>query len=338
MFTFMGHFIQKFGYGNAAIEIGKELAWLEPSVKLLDMAIPDEADASTFGEIGGECWDVDGTALVMAIPLWYPFVHARRLAAFTMCESTQIPREFIPPIEEHARLVIVPCEHCRKVYERMTDKPVRVAPLGIDPGEYQPMYRGQRDQPYTFLWSGTPDLRKGYDLAYGGFYRAFGHRMDVKLIMHFREFPLGLKGCTDPNVELIEGMISQERWLALLKQADCFLYPARGEGWGLPPREAAATGLPAIVTNWGGLSDQIDRWALPVRVSHLVPATFGPWDTGEIGEWAEPDVTHLVARMQWCVEHKREAAEMGMAASKWLQTYQTWTHSAQAVLHIMEEL
>lgn len=338
MFTFMGHFIQRFGYGNAAIAIGRELARLDPNVDLLDMAIPDEEDEVTFGEIGGECWNVDGDAVAMVIPPWYPFVHARRLVAFTMCESTHIPCEFASPINEHAELVIVPCEHCREVYERMTERPVRVVPLGIDPGKYQPMYRGCRDQPYTFLWSGTPDLRKGYDLAYGAFYRAFGHSMDVKLVMHFRIFPKGLTGCRDPNVELVEGLISQHRWLDLLRQADCFLYPARGEGWGLPPREAAATGLPAIVTNWGGLSVEIDRWALPVGVSHRVPATFGPWDAGDIGEWAEPDFDHLVARMRWCVAHRREAAEVGMASSEWLQNYQTWTHTARAVLRIMEGL
>jgi len=43
--------------------------------------------------------------------------------------------------------------------------------------------------------------------------------------------------------------------LELLKEyqdADAFVLPTRGEGWGLPAAEAMAVGLPTIVTNWSG--------------------------------------------------------------------------------------
>ena len=136
-------------------------------------------------------------------------------------------------------------------------------------GENYPLITRPRDgtEPYTFFWSGTGDLRKGWDIVYQAFFKAgFGGRKDVRLILHFRNMPRGIKNCNDSNVVIYKGQINLAGVLKIMAQSDCYVYPSRGEGWGLTPREAASTGLPVITTNYGGMAEGIDYWAMPIKV------------------------------------------------------------------------
>jgi glycosyltransferase involved in cell wall biosynthesis len=153
--------------------------------------------------------------------------------------------------------------------------------------------------------------------------------------MHFRELPKKITGCDDPNVEIVSGMLDTAQQRKLLQRADCYVFPSRGEGWGSPPREAAATGLPVIATNWGGLAEDIEYWAMPVQVRGMSPADYGFWDAGEIGEWAEPNTDEVVERMKWCFENQRSAANFGRNAAEWLRSYSTYDHTAKTILEIV---
>lgn len=331
MFTLLAHYIEGDGYGNAAIRLAKALRSMGADLAQMDMCV--EGEMEMIGKIE---WTISGRVLLLAVPWYLPHVHADERFIFTMCEYSKLPPDFVEPINRYADAVIAPCKFCTDVFDAQTDAPVSTVPLGIDPDEYAFFERGERDRPYTFLWSGTPDARKGYDLAYRAFWAAFGNNPDVRLIMHFRALPKGLQGCRDANVELIGRPLAQAEWIDLLHRADCFVYPARGEGWGLPPREAAATGLPAIATNWGGLSEGLCEWGLLLSTSAFLPATFGRWEPGEIGYWAEPDFDHLVEWMRWCYENREAARIHARGAAAWLAENQTWMHSARALLDIME--
>lgn len=93
-------------------------------------------------------------------------------------------------------------------------------------------------------------------------------------------------------------------------------------------------GLPVIATNHGGLAEDIEHWALPLRVARWSEARFGFWDE-DLGEWAEPDVAHLVELMRWCYEHRNEAAAFGLAAAGWLREHATWEETARQVAAVV---
>jgi glycosyltransferase involved in cell wall biosynthesis len=324
--NFMGHFISRDGYGQLVIKTGEALRQIGADVRLVDMCVN-----RTFSTPGEKRWTVTGNTVVVAAPDWWEYVDisAGQLIGFTMFESTRLPDGRADLINHGAAACVVPSPFCAEVFRACgVTVPVHVVPLGIDPDLYYPIDRSDHAGPYTFLWSGTPDLRKGWDLVYRAFYAAFGGRRDVQLVMHFRELPRGVTGTRDKNVRLVSGSISTEDWLRLLREADCFVFPSRGEGWGLPPREAAATGLPVIATDWGGLSAGIESWAIPLRVKGLAPAEFGGWDAGEIGEWAEPDFDGLVERMQVCFDHRDGATLIGRRAADWLSANATWERTA----------
>lgn len=60
-----------------------------------------------------------------------------------------------------------------------------------------------------------------------------------------------------PKVTLLHGNLTQKEVAGLYNHSrvKCLLSPTRGEGYGLPLVEAAASGLPVVATNWSGHLD-----------------------------------------------------------------------------------
>jgi len=329
--TFMGHHLPLDGYGYPTIQIARELKALDPRVHSLNMARGGE-----FSRLDTDRWRVAGDAVLLCTPDWLPNISADRIAIYTMTEATRGPAHWPELINRHAQLCLAPCRWCADVFERSgVNVPILVAPWGINPDHYFYVERAPRE-PYTFLWSGTNDRRKGWDVAYRAFIQAFGDSTEARLVLHFRTDLVGQIRFADCNVEKRVGTIQRSQWLAMLAEADCFVFPSRGEGWGLPPREAAATGLPALVTDWSGLAHDLEHWGIPIRIAGFSTARYGVFR--DIGEWAEPDVDHLSGQMRWCFEHRAEAAHIGVRASRFLRTVTPWSDTAQLVLNAFEML
>jgi glycosyltransferase involved in cell wall biosynthesis len=332
MFSFLGNLDPFDGYGYSTIKIAqafKRIAFAGSVAQVVSLA--DEEGIPTRPL-------VQGTAVCLASPVWWPMVKGADLfVGYTMFEATRLPKEYIKVIPHMAHRVIVPTAWGKSVFEESgVTVPVEVVPLGIDPADYYPLERKRADgRPYTFAWSGTPDMRKGWDVAYRAFRRAFGDRDDVRLRLHFRRLPKDGISFRDNNVEVLHGSFPLPEMREFYRRADCFVFPSRGEGWGMPPREAAATGLPVITTDWSGLRQDIASWAYPLDVKELVPAEYGHWDAGQVGLWAQPDEDHLIALMRSCVDRRDEAAAFGQGASRWLLANNTWERTARGIMTIV---
>ena len=316
------------GYGYATIVLGQGLRRLDASVNIVDM---DERGRCPWGT--DKVWQLPGTTIALCTPDWYPQFEAERLIGYTMFEATRLPAGWTDKINAHCAELYVPCEWCRHVFQANgVTVPISVVKWGIAPRDYFPLARDPEHTPYTFLWSGTADLRKGWDVAYQAFMEAFGDDKRVELIMHFRADLPGHLSFSDRNVRNLIGLFDRPMLRGMLEWADCFIFPSRGEGWGNPPREAAATGLPVIATDFGGLAEDLSHWALPIDVVGYSPARYGFWE--DIGAWAEPSITQLAQTMQWCFEHRQEAADFGEGAANWLRENATYQQTAQAILDL----
>lgn len=337
MLTFMGFHMPLDGYGYGTLQIARELKRIDPTVSVLDMQTADG-----FGMAGDREWHIEGQAVALCTPDWLPFIHADRLVAYTMFEASKLPKNWANLINQHAQACLVPSAWCAEMFRvNGVSVPIEVVKWGINPEDYWPVERNNRAdtqvRPYTFLWSGTADQRKGWDVAYIAFMQAFGQDPRVQLHLHFRDPLPANPRFADKNVRVTIGRFDRPELRLMLHDADCFVFPSRGEGWGSPPREAAATGLPTLVTNFGGLHEDMPEWAMPIGFTGFSPAEYGWWGTEEIGEWVEPSIDDLVEAMRWCAEHPSEAMAFGRRSAEWLRTNGTWQRTAQGVLNSVRE-
>jgi glycosyltransferase involved in cell wall biosynthesis len=324
--TFLGYFDPLDGYGYATIKIAAELKRLRPDTQIVNMR-DNEAEGDD------RRWHVEGTALALCTPDWLPNIEADLIVSHTMFETDRLPAHWVVKLNRAARIV-VPCPWCADVFRSNgVDRPIDLALWGVDRLDYYPLQR-VRHEAYTFLWSGTADLRKGWDVAYRAFDLAFRDRQGVDLVLHFRDpLPVAMR-FTDSNVKVIVGRRDRPALREMLRRADCFIFPSRGEGWGLPPREAAATGLPVIATNYGGLAVEIDQWAIPLPVVGMSSAGYGWWT--DIGQWAEPSVERLAEEMLECFANEQAAQERAALAALWLRRNTPWSRTAQALLEAVD--
>lgn len=249
--------------------------------------------------------------------------------AYTMWEDTKPPPKWIQVINDSFERLIVPCPHNHAAFrDSGVETPVHVVNGGIEPGEFPKLQ--QQTGNFTFMVFGDRGHRKGWATAWDAFVRAFpaSKYPDVRLLIKLRK-----GGSTarrgDSRIQTWIDDVSNPA--DIYAQADCLLFPSHCEGWGMPPREAAAMAIPVIATRHGGLEVGIDDWAIPLNRFEMVRS-----ELAHGGEWAMPDVDELVEQMRWVYEHPAEAKAKAQRARDWLHTHQSWDDSARQMIRLLE--
>ena len=304
----------------------------------------------------------DATRLAIGLPEAPRYGGAGVRAIYTMWESDELPRKFRAwePHLRRATLAMVPAENSRQVIvDAAPGMPVAVVPLVTEAGKWPLIKRRERDV-FTFVTVGDLSIRKGFEMLYQSFWRAFEGRKDVRLVMKTRagsdlnSLVFWPKKTPDPEtlgvytqdnggrveltsqhddlvftrdrvryyvradpaepVRVLRGDWRRQALLDLYGMSDCFVWASRGEGWGYPPREAAATGLPVIASAHSGMADA-EAWSYCVPFDpHGKTAYYRHWG-GACGQLAEPDWDAMVDLMRWVVDNRSEAAAFGQQAS-----------------------
>jgi glycosyltransferase involved in cell wall biosynthesis len=184
------------------------------------------------------------------------------------------------------------------------------------------------DDFFTFGTMGSLSTRKGTDLLVKAFSLAFPMRdfKDVRLICKTSSNRYDFSS-RDPRIFVQMGATDfQDLMNTFIKKIDCFVFPTRGEGFGLPPLEMAACGIPSIVTGWSGPLEYFKPemgWLLNYK---MVEATsFREKIYHEpCGEWAEPDFVQLIDTMRYAYHHKDEIKQKGEFAAQYVADNWTW--------------
>lgn len=289
---------------------------------------------------------VDFTSLTVfcAPPFYLPeYPFPGRLWLLTMTEGSAVPGEWVGYIRDAGiERIIVPCEWNAAAFRAAVPEiPVHVVPGGTDPREFPLLSRnGSRPEAYTFLALGDRGARKGWLEVWQAFYQAFADTPDVKLVVKARPHMndtlerIAKAANLDPRIECrIEDAGEMHR---VYQSVDCVVMPSRGEGWGMPMREAAVMGIPVITTAAGGLDDA-HRWAVQVVGKTTAAPISLPFDVNISGEWYLPDVDELATRMRWCYENPGAANVKAQDGALWLRENQTWDHAAAALVTLLEE-
>jgi glycosyltransferase involved in cell wall biosynthesis len=228
---------------------------------------------------------------------WGPLANMGRRVAVTAWESTEIPPAWLVGLEK-VDYVSVGSSFTRDVLiDCGVTTPVFVVPLGVSE-TYRYVERPVDREPFTFLAFGDRGARKGWDIAIHAFVKAFGDDPRYKLIIKCREGGLENLRLGHDNIEIRRADLDERGMLALFAEADVMVFPTLGEGFGMPPREFAATGGMVLATGFSGVADEANVWG-PAIEYQLVKAWPGHDSFEGLGQWAQPDTEHLAVLMRW---------------------------------------
>ena len=167
---------------------------------------------------------------------------------------------------ERCAAIVVPSHATRNdvltVHPEAADR-VHVVPGGFDPAPWkaaQATRHGTGARPYAlFLGLGTGRRgarKKGLDVACAAWAGDAPGGVELVLAAHTappRHAPLRFVPSPDDDT-----------LAALLAGATCLLYPSRSEGFGYPPLEAMAAGVPVVATSTGSIPEVVGEAALLV--------------------------------------------------------------------------
>jgi len=208
----------------------------------------------------------------------YDFQNIHKNAAIlTMYEAHKCPDTWVKRLNSLDLPVIAPSKFVANMFKQSgVAVSITVLNLGIDTGFYLPKHRVFPErQPFRFFTMGKFEPRKNVDAIVRSFQDSFLNE-PVELVIKTRERFLAdsIKKIVvkDKRIHIIERTISEVDIRNLFYNADAFLYFSRGEGFAFPPRNAIATGLPTVVTDWSALAEIPGAIKIPITGLGPMPA------------------------------------------------------------------
>jgi glycosyltransferase involved in cell wall biosynthesis len=130
-----------------------------------------------------------------------------------------------------------------------------VTPSGLDLKQWKPKERKHNEKPKLLFVGNDFERKGGYFLL--KFYADFLSELS-KLVIVSNDQRLAQINLPS-GVDLVKGISHEklERLIEIYRDADIFVFPTRNDRLGLVLLEAAATGLPLVATDIGGISDVV---------------------------------------------------------------------------------
>lgn len=267
---------------------------------------------------------------------------AGRNIQWVVFESTVVP----PVVKANclaADQVWVPSEWGRNILleNGFGSKYIRVVPEGVS-GDFTSSFPQFKNETFTYLSVGKFEQRKCIKETIEAFKLAWGHDQDKQLWLktnHCQEL-VDMIG-NNKNITVIDNNVDMTE---LYQRCHIFVLPTRGEGWGLPIIEAAASGLPIITTYYSAQTEYLKQIQdschfvdfklvdidCPFYKSHYARAD------GNYGQWAQPSVDSIAQAM--LDVHKRyDYADYKAKDSEFIiKATFNWHNSAKTALKILE--
>lgn len=200
---------------------------------------------------------------------------------------------------------------------------------GVDP-VWSIRHRKVEDK-IRFLHVGGEAVRKGADITLDAFRAAFqGHRDDVELTLKMNNDGWNVKRIG--RVTVMNELVSEQDLIKMFHDHHVFVYPSWGEGFGLNPLQAMATGMPTICTGaWAPYERFLDP-DLTIS-SKLVDS---PWPKIHPGKMFQPDFDELVDRMRYVADNYEDVLNDALPRALAVKDYYNWDELTDGAFHALE--
>ncbi len=207
--------------------------------------------------------------------------------------------------------------------------PVYVYEHGVSP-DWTPKKR-QVDGTFKFLHVGAEAARKGAKEAMQALRLGFPRNVDVELNMKI--ISKGWNIATLPRINIINEMYSLEQLIQLFHDNHAFVYPSWGEGFGLTPLQAMATGMPTItVPRWAPYRDFLDD---DLKIGSKVWKT--PWPQLHPGNMIKPSLDDTIDAMRYAFDNYDAVQAKSLAAVDEIMAYYDWDRLTGEAFGNLEE-
>jgi glycosyltransferase involved in cell wall biosynthesis len=254
----------------------------------------------------------------------------------TMIENTKIGDAWVKFCNE-MDYIMVPNQQNKEAFMECGVKPeIFVIRQGFNPDQYKYIERKSNKDKFTFSLAGWLDDRKNWQDVVRAFTSEFDKDEPVELLLKNNCPTFGYWQPIDKRIHIIDKIFSPEDMSKFYEITDCFMFTTRGEGSGLPAREAMASGAPVILTNYQGLAEVADsRYNYPIDPISIDYPDKRP---DQPGFMARLDVAEIMYWMRYVYEHQEEAFAKGKLASEWMRKDWTWDVCAKEMLQILKKL
>ncbi len=253
---------------------------------------------------------------------------------YTPWESTEVPKTWTFGLRGVDELWTT-SSWTASIFQQYRNDEIFILPHGIEKC-WKPVLHTQLVKPFTFLHVGEPAERKGGDIVLEAWWKHFRTRKDCRLIYKCIKYPScrikddkgSIIGSPESisNVSTITNIMTQRSLHELYCSVNALVYPTRGEGFGLIPFEAMATGLPTILPGDGGTYDFCEYSPYVLRNSKWVNS-----DEQLIhpGQWLEHDLDELIYLMELVMNDYVLSAGVAYESALEIHKDYTWKSIAE---------
>ena len=256
---------------------------------------------------------------------------------YTPWESTLVPSSWRFNMSQSSEIWAT-SNFVKEIYENNQVHPsVHVIPHGISP-EFSILERELTGR-FNFLHIGGDSKRKNAQLVVDAFLELYDGDPDYQLILKYNNFCYAdvymnghiVPAHDHPQIIGIPDNFTVDQLVRLYHKCHCLVYPTSGEGFGMIPFEAIATGLPTICTNLTGCAD-FAKMSIPLDAK-WGNADFNDFFYGvDTGDWAIPNYDDLIDLMTHVVNEYDEFKKYTMQSAKIIHSTLRWADIADKMV------
>ena len=111
-----------------------------------------------------------------------------------------------------------------------------------------------------------------------------------------------------PKVYLIDDILPKDYISGIHQYCDCYVAPHHGEGWGMPIHDAIDFGNHIVTTNFGGITEFLDKNSANIIDHEMGPVKNMDWSRlySPSQSWAYPNIDSLRSNMRNVYENQKD--------------------------------